>query len=114
MLDSWVGQSLAQELPANDKRVVPIIVQYELACRFTREMSDAAAASTIAFSTRLLVKPLDTELATKAADNALKHGLAMADSIIYPTAVDTGADLLTCALHFAELPNVVYFAKASR
>ena len=76
--------------------------------------SDAAAASTIAFTTELVVKPLDTVLATKAADYAHKHGLAMADSIIYATAMDTGADLLTCDQHFAELPRVVYFAKAPR
>jgi len=28
--------------------------------------------------------------------------------------MDTGADLLTCDFHFAELPHVVYFGKAPR
>jgi predicted nucleic acid-binding protein len=114
MLDSSIGQNVARELPPNDQWVVPTIVQYELARWLMREKSDAAAASTIAFTTELVVKPLDTVLATKAADYAHKHGLAMADSIIYATAMDTGADLLTCDQHFAELPRVVYFAKAPR
>jgi predicted nucleic acid-binding protein len=60
------------------------------------------------------VVDLDTEPATKAVDYAHKYGLAMADSIIYTTAMDTGADLLTCDLHFAELPRVAYFAKGPR
>ena len=45
---------------------------------------------------------MDTELAIKAVDYALEYGLAMANSIIYATAMDTGADLLTCDRHFAE------------
>ena len=114
MLDSSIGQNVARELPPNDQWVVPTIVQYELARWLMREKSDAAAASTIAFTTELVVKPLDTVLATKAADYAHMYGLAMADSIIYATAMDTGADLLTCDQHFAELPRVVYFAKAPR
>jgi len=112
MLGSPIGQTLAPELPPNDQWVVQTIVQYELARWLTREKSDAAAASTIAFTTQLIVKPLDMELATKAANYAQKHGLAMADSIIYATAIDMGADLLTCDFHFAELPHVVYFGKA--
>jgi predicted nucleic acid-binding protein len=56
---------------------------------------------------------LDTELATKAADYARIHALAMADSIIYATAMEAGADVLACDAHFASLPNVVYFAKTA-
>ena len=37
----------------------------------------------------------------------------MADAIIYATALDAGADLLTCDAHFADLPNVVYVAKSA-
>jgi toxin FitB len=111
---SPVGRSVAEELPANDRWVVPTIVQYELARWLTREVSDSAAASTIAFSTELVVKPLDTELAIKAVDYALEYGLAMADSMIYATAMDVGADLLTCDRHFANLPRVVLFARGSQ
>ena len=104
ILGSETRESVANELPPDDPWVVPTIVQYELARWLTREMSAAVAASTIAFSTELVVRFLDTEVATKAVDYVNRYGLAMADSIIYATAIDTGADLLTCDAHFAELP----------
>ena len=59
------------------------------------------------------VRQLDTDLAVEAVDYAARHSLAMADAIIYATAMKHGADLLTCDAHFANLPGVVYFAKAS-
>ena len=114
ILGSETRESVDNELPPDDQWVVPTIVQYELARWLTREVSAAVAASTIAFSTELVVKFLDTEVATKPVDYANRYGLAMANSIIYATAIDTGADLLTCDAHFAELPQVVYFAKGAR
>ena len=36
-----------------------------------------------------------------------------ADAIIFATANDARADLLTCDAHFAKLPRVVYIAKGS-
>ena len=111
MVNSPVGLSVGKELPSNGEWVVPTVVQYELARWTARELAEADAAATIAFSSQLVVKPLDTDLATKAADLARRHRLAMADSIIYATAVDSGADLLTRDAHFADLPGVVYLAK---
>ena len=111
MLDSPVGLSVGKELPSNGEWAVPTVVQYELARWTARELAEADAAATIAFSSQLVVKPLDTDLATKAADLARRHRLAMADSIIYATAVDSGADLLTCDAHFVDLPGVLYLAK---
>jgi len=111
MVNSPVGLSVGKELPSNGEWVVPTVVQYELARWTARELAEADAAATIAFSSQLVVKPLDTDLATKAADLARRHRLAMADSIIYATAIDSVADLLTCDAHFADLPGVVYLAK---
>jgi predicted nucleic acid-binding protein len=108
-----LGETLAPELPRNDQWVVPTIVQYELSRWLTREMSDAVAARTMAFSTELVVAPLTTDIATKAAAYAKVHGLATADAIIFATANDARADLLTCDAHFAKLPRVVYIAKGS-
>lgn len=61
----------------------------------------------------MAVRELDTNLAVEAADYAARHSLAMADAIIYATAMNAGADFLTCDAHFANLPGVVYFAKSS-
>jgi predicted nucleic acid-binding protein len=108
---SDIGEKLAPELPKNDEWIVPTIVQYELARWLAREMSDAAASRLIAFSTELVLIPLTTDIATKAADYGAIHKLAMADAIIFATAKDARADLITCDAHFAELPGVIYFRK---
>ncbi len=112
IVGSPLGETLAFELPRNDRWIVPTIVQYELSRWLAREMSDAAAARAIAFSTELVVAPLTTDIATKAAAYAKVHGLATADAIIFATAKDARADLLTCDAHFAELPGVTYVKKA--
>jgi predicted nucleic acid-binding protein len=114
IVGSTLGETLALELPTNDQWIVPTIVQYELSRWLAREMSDSAAARAIAFSKELVVAPLTTDIATKAADYAKVHGLATADAIIFATAADARADLLTCDAHFAKLPRVVYVAKGTQ
>jgi predicted nucleic acid-binding protein len=100
--DSALGRKVGLELPSTEAWIVPTIVQYELARCLTREVSEDAADDTIAFSTRLAVQ---------AAEIAKDHRLAMADAIIYATAVAMDGDLLTCDAHFAKLPRVVYVAQ---
>jgi predicted nucleic acid-binding protein len=107
-----LGETLALELPRNDQWVVPTIVQYELSRWLAREMSDAEATRAVAFSKELVVAPLTTDIATQAAAYSKVHGLATADAIIFATAKDAGADLLTCDAHFEKLPGVTYFKKA--
>jgi uncharacterized protein len=114
LADSAVGRAIGREIPPKENWIVPTIVQYELARCLTREVSEDAADDTIAFSTQCVVIDLTTRLALEATEIARDHGLAMADAIIYATAVDLDADLLTCDAHFAKLPRVVYMAKKSR
>jgi predicted nucleic acid-binding protein len=45
---------------------------------------------------------------------ARDNKLAMADAIVYATAVDMGADVLACDAHFSELAHVLYLAKGAR
>jgi len=112
--DSALGRKVGLELPQSGAWIVPTIVQYELARCLGREVSEDAADQTIAFSNACVVAPLDTRTAIQAAETARDCALAMADAIIYATAIAMGADLLTCDAHFAELPYVVYFAKDPR
>ena len=109
--DSELGRKIDPEIPAQGAWIVPTIVQYELARWLARRVSEEAADSAIAFSNECVVTPLDTTLALRAAEIANAHGLAMADAVIYATALEAGADLLTCDAHFADLPSVVHFAK---
>jgi predicted nucleic acid-binding protein len=113
LTDSDVGRKVGLEMPAAEGWIVPTIVQYELARWLARRVSEEAADSAIAFSNECVVRPLDTAAALRAAELAKEHSLAMADAIIYATAIDAGADLLTCDAHFAGLPHVVHVAKGA-
>ena len=43
-----------------------------------------------------------------AADLSLRHGLAMADAIVYATAKDQEAEVVTGDADLKDLPGVVY------
>ena len=110
--DSELGRRIGTEIPTTDRWLVPTIVQFELVRILTRVMSEEAADQAIASSTRCMIVLLDTRLAVAAAECARVHSLSMADAIVYATAIESGADLLTCDAHFASLPGVKYFAKS--
>ena len=57
------------------------------------------------------VVSLDSALSISAANVGQKYRLAMADSIIYATAIQYDAVLWTADKHFDGLPNVRYFDK---
>jgi predicted nucleic acid-binding protein len=113
LLGTALGKRLEPELPSNDEWIVPTIVQYELMRASIRALSKAQADAALAFSKKLAVRQLDTDWAVDAADYAARHSLAMADAVIYATAMNAVADLLTCDANFANLPDVVHFAKSS-
>jgi predicted nucleic acid-binding protein len=71
------------------------------------------ADQVIAYTQMCVLAPLDTKIALSAAEMCGRHRLATADAIIYATALDHGADLLTCDAHFEGLPGVTYVAKVS-
>ena len=56
---------------------------------------------------RAVIEPLDESLALEAADVALVHGLAMADAIVYATAMRQNATLVTSDADFRGLPGAV-------
>ncbi len=111
LIDLDLGRKVGREMPEQDEWIVPTVVQYELSRWLIREVSEEAAGSAIAFSNECVVSPLETAVALRAADLAKEHSLAMADAIIYATALDAGADLLTCDAHFANLPGVLHLPK---
>ena len=58
-----------------------------------------------AFFTLML---LAASIALLAADVSLRHGLAMADAIVYATAKDQDAEVVTGDADLKDLPGVVY------
>lgn len=111
LVDSSIGKRLGRELPDRTQCLVPTIVQLELSKWLTRELDEERADQVIAYTQLCVVAPLDTRIALLAAELHRQHRLATADAIVYATAQEHGADLLTCDAHFARLPNVAYFPK---
>ena len=112
LVGSAVGKKLAPEFPDKTLCIVPTIVQLELAKWLWRELGEAQADQVMAYTLKCRVEPLDTATALLAADLHRQHKLATADAIVYATAVQHGAELLTCDAHFKGLPGVVLFPKA--
>jgi predicted nucleic acid-binding protein len=57
---------------------------------------------------------LTTTVALTAADLSLEHRLAMADSLIYATAVLHQVEVVTSDPDFLGLPRVIYLEKPRR
>lgn len=108
---SAVGKRLAKEIPDKAHCIVPTMVQLELAKWLTREVSEEDADRVIAYTQKCVVVALDTRLALLAAELHAMHKLAMADAIVYATALEHRAPLLTCDAHFEGLSDVILFAK---
>jgi predicted nucleic acid-binding protein len=111
LIASPTGKAVASEIPAREDWLVPTIIQLELAKWLAREVGEDKADQVIAYTQMCILAPLDTKIALSAAEICGKHKLATADAIIYATALEHGADLLTCDAHFENLPGVTYIAK---
>lgn len=107
-------RTLIKEFPEKAQCVVPTIVQLELAKWLAREVGDDVADQAIAYTQKCVVAPLDTRIALHAADLHRQYKLATADAIVYATALEYGADLLTCDAHFGKLPGVLLVRKSGR
>ena len=113
LMGSATGRAVGTVMPSQDEWLVPTIVQLELAKWLTRELGEDRADQVIAFSQMCRIVPLDTRIALAAAELCARHRLATADAIIYATAQDHDAELLTCDAHFEGLDGVRYLAKSS-
>lgn len=113
LIASPTGKVLDGKIPGREEWLVPTIVQLELAKWLTREVGENKADQVVAFTQMCFVVPLDTKIALSAAEICRKHKLATADAIVYATALEHGADLLTCDAHFEGLPSVTHVAKTS-
>ena len=117
VLVEWIVQPrdatghLQRELPVREKRVIPTIVQLEIAKWLGRERGEDAADRVMAYLQKCEVIPLDPRIALRAAAVCRQHRLATADAIIYATALERGVELVTCDAHFRGLPGVVYLEK---
>lgn len=114
LIGSALGKKLSKEFPDKSHCIVPTIVQLELSKWLVREVGEEQADQVIAYTQKCMVVPLDTAIALSAAELHREYKLATADAIVYATARQQGADLLTCDAHFNGLPDTVFVQKPPR
>jgi predicted nucleic acid-binding protein len=111
LVGSPLGKRLAREIPEKTQCVVPTIVQLELVKWLTKEIGEDQADQMIAYTQKCVVAPLDTRIALQAADLHRQYKLATADAVVYATAREFDAELLTCDTHFENFPGVIFVKK---
>lgn len=111
LVGSAAGKRLEKHFPDKVHCIVPTIVQLELSKWLLRERGEDEADQVIAYTQKCVVVPLDTTIALHAVDLHREHKLATADAIVYATARQQGASLLTFDAHFKGLPEVTLFTR---
>lgn len=109
LTDGPLADAYQERLEA-EQVLVPTVVTYEV-CKFMlRERSVGHALAAVARLRACHLVSLNDHLALEAADLSLRHGLAMADAIVYATALAHEAPLVTGDADLKDLPGVEYIA----
>lgn len=94
--DGPLGDRYGKELSGDlGEILVPTIVLYEVYKFLLRTSSEETAIRCTAHMTQGQVVELDGALAVESAEISVRHGLAMADAIVYATARKHDARLIT-------------------
>ena len=111
-IEFFVGGPLAERYAAyltpSAKIVTPTIVLYEVYKKIKRERGEDLALLVAGRLNTTEVIPLTDSLALNAADISLRHGLAMADAIVYATSRHQEAQIITGDADLKDLPGVIY------
>lgn len=85
--------------------VTPTVVIFEVYRVIRRQRSEEEAMAAVAQMQKTSVVDLDQFLALSAADVSIAHRLAMADAIVYATALSGDIAMVTADAHFQGLDN---------
>ncbi|MGB7731010.1 MAG: type II toxin-antitoxin system VapC family toxin [Candidatus Acidiferrum sp.] len=105
LTDGPKADSVAPYLESN-LLIVPSVVIYEVRKILSLENTKTLADIFYSLALRKMIVSFDEVLAVKSAELSARHKLAMADAIIYATAVHLRAQLITFDNHFADLSGV--------
>ncbi len=97
-----------------DELIVPSIILTEVYRWILREASEVEAMAAATTMKQGKVVALDDRLSILAAEMSHKHSLPLADGIIYTTARQLDAELITQDADMEGLPGVVYVRHPSR
>ena len=106
MGDGPLAEKFAPYFEREERLIVPAIVLYEVYKKLLSAQGSSAADRFLSAALRTRVVPIDERLALLAARISLDRHLAMADAMIYATALAAGAQLVTSDAHFRGLADV--------
>jgi len=104
--DGPLAEKFAPYFEREEHLLVPVIVLYEVYKKLLSAQVSTAADRFLSAALAARVVPIDERLALLAARISLDHRLAMADAMIYATALAAGAHLITSDSHFQGLAEV--------
>lgn len=110
--DGPLADKYLHYLEKSAENVVSSLIIYEVYKKIKKERGEEEALLAVAHMGKTKIVALDDALAMFAADVSLKYNLAMADAVIYATAIQEKAQLVTSDSHFSSLPGVVLLKKA--
>jgi toxin FitB len=105
LADRPLANRFAPYLEGREPMIVSAVEVYEVYKVLRRDLSEERAVEAVAALNRATIVSLDASLALEAADLALAHRLALADSLVYATARRHGARLITTDTGFEGLPH---------
>jgi predicted nucleic acid-binding protein len=104
--DGPLADKFAPYFEREERLLVPAIVLYEVYKKLLSAQGSTAADRFLSAALRARVVPIDERLALLAARISLDRRLAMADAMIYATAIAAGAHLITSDAHFQGFTDV--------
>ncbi len=113
-IDGSNAGHFAEAIEETGDLVVPAISITEVFRWVLRESSETNALAVVAQMKQGKVVPLDGALAIRAAETSHRYQLSLADGIIYTTAMESSAKLLTQDADMEGLPGVEYFRHPNR
>jgi predicted nucleic acid-binding protein len=107
--DGPLADRFAPYFEREERLIVPAIVLYEVYKKLLSAGGSTTADRFLSTASRGRVVPVDERLALLAARISLDRRLAMADAMIYATAIAAKAHLVTSDAHFQGLPEATVY-----
>jgi predicted nucleic acid-binding protein len=104
------GLEYAKYLKDLAQIITPTVVLYEVYKKIKRDKTEEEALLAVSFMNKTQIIPLEESIALLAADLSLKFSLPMADAIVYATAVQKEAKVITSDADFKDLDKVVFIS----
>lgn len=108
--DGRMAEAYGKHLEAGEEILVPAVVLYEVYKILKREVGEEKALLAAGHMKTSTIVPMEDVLALQAADVALRHNLAVADAIVYATALKYECPLYTSDADLKGLPRVSFLS----